>query len=596
MRERSIYNDAQSLSSRRLKVLFLCLGIIFLCLFLRLGYWQILKASQLQAAANAQYSREITTTGQRGRIFSSDEYLLVGNQTVYQLVAEPFRLTQTPEAVATQLLPLILADPFVSHQINGASPLAVPATQLFTDLVAKMSQSDAKWTPLLPIISAETQSQIKALNVSGIQFESKNIRTYPEASMAAQLTGFLGKDNQGEPIGYFGVEGGLNRELQAQSNLQVVQADALGWYFSHDTKTPLVQDGRDVVLTIRRDIQHLAETYLQQGIEKYGAKSGEVIILEPSTGKILAMAGWPSFDPYYYTEADPESYKNASLTSVYEPGSTFKTLTVAAGIDAGVITPETTCPKCGGPRVIDKYTIRTWNDQYNPDITMREALAKSDNTAMIYITERLGNENFIKYLQDFGLGKKLNIELQGDTDTPFPEKWGQVELATRSFGQGINMTSLQLVRATSAIANQGVMMKPQIIEKVIDPVTQSEIEIKPQVEAAVLKPSTALAVSEMMVYAAQKGEAQWISSPDHVIAGKTGTSQIASQGSYDPDKTVASFIGFSPPENPKFIMLVKLVEPESSIWAAETAAPLWYQIAQRLFLLLNIPPDKATSN
>ena len=276
------------------------------------------------------------------------------------------------------------------------------------------------------------------------------------------------------------------------------------------------------------------------------------------------------------------------MADLFEPGSTFKILTVAAGLDAGIINPDTACTKCSGPRKIGGYTIRTWNDQYNPGITMTEALAKSDNTAMIFVAQKLGANRFGQYMKDFGIGQNLDLDLQEDSDTPFPKKLGPAELATTSFGQGVSLNSFQLIRAAAAIANQGQMMKPTIVDSVYDPQTGKTIKYQPQEIRQVISTETATKVTKMMVKAAQKGEAQWIGK-DYLVAGKTGTSQIPSpDGGYREEATIASFVGFAPPDDPEFIMLVKLVEPQSSPWAAETAAPLWFQTAEKLFLLLNI--------
>jgi cell division protein FtsI/penicillin-binding protein 2 len=323
--------------------------------------------------------------------------------------------------------------------------------------------------------------------------------------------------------------------------------------------------------------------------KKYEFKAGEITVLDPKTGAILGSATWPTYDPDRFFEYSPELYKNPIVSNLYEPGSTFKVLTVAAGIDAGKVTPDTLCPRCAGPRKIDKYEIKTWNEEYHPDISMKDALAKSDNIAMVYVAESLGGDVFEQYLRDFGIGTTTTSDLQEDSGTVFPQKWGPVELATRSFGQGITVTSLQLLRAIASIANQGKLMQPQLVKNVYDPVTSRTIETEPVMIRQVVKPETAREVTQMMVYAAEKGEAQWTKRTDLRVAGKTGTAQIASQGGYDAERTIASFIGFAPAEDPHFVMLVKLVEPGSSPWAAETAAPLWYKTAEQLFLLLNIP-------
>ena len=590
--QRSSYSQADTIRNRSIW-LSACLSLGFLVVISRLFYWQIIRASDLQAEADAQYERSIKQQGIRGSILTSDGHVLVSNQQVYRLFAEPYRLEKSSLEIATTLAPLILSDKPQYKEASSSAVRAEMEQKLVGEISSKLSQKNRKWINLEETISQDTKKAIEQLDLGVVGFDPYYQRYYPEASLAAHITGFVGKDESGKDLGYFGLEGALEKELKARETTFTIATDALGMQVFGNTNRPnLSNEGRTIVTTIRRDIQFLAESYLQQGLEQYGAKSGEVVILEPKTGKILALASLPAYDQYSFFQHDPILYKNPSLATTYEPGSTFKVLTVAAGIEEGKISPDTVCTKCSGPRTFGEYTIRTWNDTYRPNTTMTEGLANSDNTAMIFIAEPLGADNFANYLKKFGIGEKLNIELQEDTTTPFPQRWGPVELATTSFGQGISTNSLQLVRAISAIANGGVMMRPQIIEKVYDPLTGEEIINQPAELRRVVSHKTAQLTTQMMVQAASGGEAQWTRSRTHVIAGKTGTSQIAVKGSYDPDKTIASFIGFAPPENPQFIMLVKLVEPQSSPWAAETAAPLWYKIANRLFLLLNIPPDR----
>jgi cell division protein FtsI/penicillin-binding protein 2 len=307
--------------------------------------------------------------------------------------------------------------------------------------------------------------------------------------------------------------------------------------------------------------------------------------MDPKSGQILALATWPHYDPLQYSNFNLEDFKNPALTNLYEPGSTFKTITVSAGIDSGAITPETICTKCNGPRKISGYTIKTWNEEYHPNIDMKEALRKSDNIAMIFAAEKIGADRFLDYLHKFGFGEPLDIDLQEDTKTPLPDHLGPVELATVSFGQGISANSLQIVRAVAAIANQGVMMKPYLVKKVHDPLTNETIQYEPQIMRRVISAKTAAQVTEMMVYAAPD-RPNWIDQ-NYTVAGKTGTAQIASQtGGYREEGTIASYIGFAPAENPKFVMLVKLVEPKLSQWGATTAVPIWYEVADKIILRL----------
>lgn len=573
----------------------------FLIVVARLFYWQIIRGPGLLLAAEDQYQSYRENVPSRGKILTADRFTLVDNQTVYRLFAEPPLIDSSPEELADQLSQALVDPIEATATPDLASASAEVQRAAVANLVAQTKielqdrlSSDKKWVPLDPKITESLKQHIESLQLKGLGFDPYEVRAYPEASMAAHVTGFVGKDEQGQDLGYFGVEGALNQELSGAVVATTTLTDALGLplLFSASSQDSTAIPGRDITLTIRRDIQFLVETELANAIGKYGAKSGEVIVVEPQTGKILALAAWPKYDQSTFYKFDPSWYKNPSLADTYEPGSTFKTLTVSAGIDTGTIDDQTQCPSCDGPRRISGHTLKTWNDIYNPNITMTDALATSDNTAMIFIAEQLGSETFTKYLLDFGISQALDLDLQEDTPTPFPQKWGPVELATASFGQGIVTNSLQLVRAVAAIANRGQLMQLQVVDSVYDPATQKTIVTQPQPLRQVISPQTAATVTKMMVAAAEHGEAQWTASQQYSVAGKTGTSQVAEGGSYDEDKTIASFIGFAPADNPKFIMLVKLVEPSSSPWAAETAAPLWYRIANRLFLLLAIPPDK----
>ncbi|MEA2056254.1 MAG: penicillin-binding protein 2 [Patescibacteria group bacterium] len=570
-----------SITQSRSKILFFLILLGLVAIQARLFYWQIIKGQSLRIQAKNQIIENKKIIGERGRIFAADGHLLVGNKNVFDLFINKKELEIDELDLLNQL-----AEILSKQELEGEEAEEV-SEQVIQNLVDRLD-SESNWIKLASALEPNVKEEITNLDLTGLYLENNSVRYYPEASMAAHLTGFVGKDTQGEPTGYFGIEGALEHELGGNERKISFLHDALGQKMADQELSFSNLDGRDITLTISRQIQHLANTHLQKGIEKYQAKSGEIVIMNPENGNLLALATWPHYSPENYGQYHTELYKNPSLANLFEPGSTFKTLTVSAGIDAGVITPETECSNCSGPRVIGGYTIRTWNDVYHPNITVSDALAKSDNIAMIFIAEAMGANTFKKYLKDFGIGQKIDIDLQEDTDTPFPDRWGPVELATTSFGQGISTNSLQMVRAVSAIANQGTLMRPTIIKKVFDPQTNETIGYQPQKIKQVISEDSARTVIAMMVKAAQKGEAQWIGKK-YNVAGKTGTSQVPSpEGGYKEDATIASFIGFAPPEDPKFVMLVKLTEPQSSPWAAETAAPLWFDLAEKLFLFEGI--------
>jgi cell division protein FtsI/penicillin-binding protein 2 len=580
--------------SFRPRLAFLLIYGLFFCIILRLFYWQVLHRSTLQAEAESQYTRTTSLNAQRGRLFTQDGYLLVGNTGMYRIFAQPFIMDTQPDKVAAQLTPLLLQDDDIYVQSTDSAQRQAYQEEFQQNVVKKLSDHDTKWVALKNRTSDEVKKQVEALDIRGIGFEKYDVRSYPEASLAAQVVGFVGKDKDGNDLGYFGAEGGLDRELRGHEEKQTFWKDALGFHllFGNNDAVQAENVGRDVVLTVRRDIQYMVEDMLKKGMETYGASAGEVIIMEPSTGKILALADFPNYDPSSFFNFDPEVYKNPSVAAAYEPGSTFKVLTISAGVDTGVLTPDTICTNCAEARKIGQYTLKTWNNEYHPNITMKDALAKSDNVAMIFASELIGQDKFIEYVKKFGIGEQTGIELEEESTPSLRKDWKPIDLATSSFGQGIAATGIQMVRAVGAIANNGMLMKPTILEKVIDPSKGTEVKVEPVVSRQVISKESARTVTEMMVYAATNGESKWTISKNHLVAGKTGTAQIPIDGHYDDKKTIASFIGFAPPDNPRFVMLVKLREPQSSPWAAETAAPLWYHIAEKLYLMLNIPPDK----
>lgn len=562
---------------------------LFAGVFLRLFYWQIIKSPELKVIAQSQYSRVSQLTVSRGKIFSSDGYPLAMNQRVYTLFALPKKLEESPVRIANLLSPILFAK---QRQVSTQSAI-LTVDEIKDQLISKMSDTDKNWVSLRHNITKEERERIEAFGIQALGFDQDEARYYPEASMAAHLLGFVGNDASGNKKGYFGIEGRYDLELKGKGGYISQETDALGKPIAIGDYEQIERvAARDLRLTIRRDIQNLLEEKLAKGVERYGARSADAIIMESSTGKILAMAATISYDPAYFYEFDPNSYKNPTVADGYEPGSTFKVLTVAAGIDSGAIGPQTQCDDCGGPKTIGKYTIRTWNEKYFKDITITDALAKSDNTAMMFVAERVGKERFLSYIHAFGMGRKTGIDLQ-DESTPRlrdDDKWGDIDLATASFGQGIAVTPIQLVSAVNAIANGGILMRPYVVDVVSTP--NQTFVTAPKKEGQVISTQTAAAVTQMMIESANHGDARWALPKGYTIAGKTGTAQIPVGGHYDETRTIASFVGFAPATNPRFTMLVRVTEPSTSQWGSETAAPLWFSIAKDLLMKMDIPPSE----
>jgi cell division protein FtsI/penicillin-binding protein 2 len=261
---------------------------------------------------------------------------------------------------------------------------------------------------------------------------------------------------------------------------------------------------------------------------------------------------------------------------------------MAAAFNEGVVKEDDKCDICSAPYPIGKYNIKTWNEEYRANATPEEIIVHSDNVGMVWTEQKLGGEKMLEYIKKFGFGEKTGIDLQEEITPSLRTKWGDIDYATSSFGQGIAVTSIQMLAAVGSLANKGVLMEPHLVQSVIG---DMEVSIPPKSRGEVISPDSAQRITNLMIQAVEQGEAKWAAPKGYVLAGKTGTAQIAVEGHYDATKTTASFVGFAPANNPKFVMLVKLSEPQSSQWAAETAAPLWFGVAKKLLLRYNIAPS-----
>lgn len=564
-------------SGVRLKFLLGCFLLMGSLVGYRLFYWQVLNCEQLAAAAESQHWVSFELPAKRGSILAADEFPLATNEEAFLVFASLPDLKQQPKEIAAKLAPF----------------LASPSARLqFEELIKeRLSRTDLVWVPLKHKLSRETKEILEKLEIEGIGFEEEQLRSYPEGSAAAHLLGFVGADVNGQDKGYFGLEGYYDLELKGHPGLLRREKDASGKPILVGTvKRDEKKDGRDLITTIDRSVQYIAEKQLGEGLKRYGAKSGMVVIMEPTTGAIIAMASNPIYDPATFFQYPKELFPNPAVSFTYEPGSTFKVLVMAAALNEKVVEPQTKCTQCSGPRHITGYTIKTWNDKYPSDPTMVEVIQHSNNVGMVFVGEKLGIERLVTYLEKFGLGEKTRVDLEEEsTSTLRPQvEWKKIDLATASFGQGIAVTPIQMLRAVAVIANQGKLVRPFVVKKVVS--EENVAEVEPQVIREVISPTTARVMTEIMVNAVDGGEARWCKPKGFRVAGKTGTSQIPVAGHYDEEKTIASFVGFAPADKPRFTMLVTLQEPTSSPWGSETAAPLWFDIAQELFDYYGILP------
>jgi cell division protein FtsI/penicillin-binding protein 2 len=567
----------------KIKILSAFFLLLFAALIVRLFYWQVIKGSELSNQAKSQYNSSQVLTAPRGNILAADGSYWVVRTGSWLLWVNPRQLIKTSSEIANQLAPFFVSDS------NDKQSLLQETIKL-QNLLAK---NNVSWVALEQKVSDEVKKNIDALGIQGLGFDPQESSYYPEASSAAQLLGFVGKDDKGDNVGYFGLEGYYDLPLNGKPGFVGGQKDALGAPILMGGTTQVSAiPGVDLQTNIDKRIQTLVEDELSKGIEKYGASGGSVTVMDPITGKVLAMASLPSFDPGNYSQYNNSLFKNPIISDAFEPGSILKVVIMASGLDAGVVTPDTECDICDGPLKVDKYLIKTWNDKYSPNISMTNVIVNSDNVGMSFVGQKLGADNLYDYLTKFGIGQKTGIDLQGEAAPKLRQKgtWNAVDLATASFGQGVAVTEIEMVRAVSVIANGGYLVTPRVVNSTQGDGWQEAVKSDSPVR--IISQQAAQETTQMMVDAANYGEAKWCRIPGFNVAGKTGTAQIPVAGHYDATNTNHSFIGFAPAGSPKFVMLVTLKSPKSSPWAAETAAPLWYSIAKDLFPYLGIQPGQ----
>lgn len=584
---------------------FSLLKIFFLILFLsvsgRLFYWQIVNYNDLSVVASEQHLTTVTIESPRGRIYSSDGSLLVSNKPAYLLYAlipdikktvlQGHKYEEKVEDIVDKLTPILYQEE-ISHtkdpeKLSRKEKETIEAN-LKNRLTTQLNNTNFVWVPLARKVSKESLEKIEKLEINGLGSEEQSVRFYPEGMLGSSVLGFVGKDNEGNDEGYLGIEGFYQDQLQGRTGKLTQEVDAAGRpIIAVDNAESRPKEGLDLQLTIDRTVQYTVEKYLFDGARKYGAKVASAVVLDPRNGDVLAIANYPSFDPNKWSSYESEALRNSAISDAYEPGSTFKALTAASSLDAGVVKTDTICP-CSGPIKISGYEVQTWNNKYNPNSTMAQILQHSDNVGAAFWGEQLGKKRFISYIKNFGIGSALGLDLQGE-ETGLIKKlqdWGDIDLVTASFGQGISTTALQMAASFGAIANDGLLMKPHVLKKI--QTKDKEVVTQSKEVRRVIKPEVAAIMKELLLSAVEKGEARRIVPKGIRVGGKTGTAQIPLNGRYDPGKTVASFVGFGPIEDPRFVMIIKYVEP-TPIYGAETAEPTFFKIAQELYNYWGIP-------
>jgi cell division protein FtsI/penicillin-binding protein 2 len=565
----------------RIRVYFLVtlVGICIFSVLVRLYDLQIGKASFYRALADNQHNVEKELLPQRGTIF------LKGKDGLFPIATN--RDLATVFAVPAEMNKIDLD--YLSEKISDI--LKIDKQEVFD----KLSKENDSYELLKRKISAEEKEQLVALKIKGIYFFNESWRYYPANELASQLIGFVGY-NQDKLEGLYGVEKYFESSLSGLVGKIKQEKDAGGRWISIGKKEMVpVKNGKDLVLTVDRVIQFKTELILKKAVEKHGADGGRIIVMEPVTGKILAMANEPSFDLNNYSSVESlELFKNSNVSDAYECGSVFKPFTMAAGLDTGKINSNTTYIDTGQAQEAG-YVIKNSDGKAYGQQTMTEVIEKSLNTGVIFVEKEIGNKTFLQYVENFGFGKKTGVDLPYEVGGNISnlKTNRNIEYFTASFGQGITVTPIQLANAYAALANGGELLVPQIVEETIQD-GKRENQFKRNVVRKVISKNTANQIALMLESNVKNGHGKQAKVPGYRIGGKTGTAQIPDRekGGYLENATIGTFAGFAPIDDPRFVILVIIDNPKDVEWAESTAAPVFGELAKFIFDYYNIEPTE----
>jgi cell division protein FtsI (penicillin-binding protein 3) len=551
-------------------------ALLFMVVFVltagRALYLQVLQKDKLVKLAEKQHQRIVPLTPGRGGIYDRNNAPLAVSIEMDSCYAETRNLENIPEAAA-KLAPLV---GYGQHELEAK----LKGAKNFVWLARR--------------IAPEQSKKIKELELDGIGFVKESKRFYPNSEVAAHVVGFTGVD----PGGIEGVEKKYDPVILGNTGFLVTERDALG----RDIDLKKGREGKagskgsNVVLTLDKNIQYMTEKELSKAVEKNGAKAGIAIVMESDTGKVLAMANYPTFNPNSYFKYGPSALRNRAISDSFEPGSTFKIFLVAAALENRVIRAGDYFNCENGSY---SYSGRTIHDTHPyASLSVSQVLKYSSNIGAAKIGSRLGSERLYQALNGFGFGEKSDVDLPGEARGLLrpQSKWYPIDLATISFGQGVTATALQITTAVSAVANGGNLMKPYLVERITSEDGDVLKQFGPQVKRRVISEQTAKTVAAMLEGVVDEGGTGTSAAVDgYRVAGKTGTAQkvdAATRG-YSARKRTASFVGFVPLDKPRLTILVVVDEPTTSPYGGVVAAPAFSAIAQQALCYLKVPLDKS---
>lgn len=567
---------------RRLRLLGMVLVSISLVLIGRLLSFQFymdpVVRERLEEGRESRLYKTVEVRPNRGLIYDRNGNLLAANSFEYQVGINP-NFVYDRQSVAAELAPLV----------------GMKESELFHALEPDENGLYLPWVLLASRVDFETGQKIMALDIDGIDLAAIPTRLYPQGALTAQLVGFYaGADDTKDGRGYSGVEGFYEDLLAGQRRRVTTSTVPL----LEETQSEMrVRDGISVVLTIDRDLQYLAQDVLNEAMVTYQATGGTILIMNPRTGEILAMANYPTFMPEDFTPENLQLARNQAVSEIYEPGSIFKVLTMSIALDLGTHDVNWSyydpgCFEGGG------VAICNWDRASHGNPTFAQVFIQSLNTGTATIFKEIGPSQVYPKLRDFGIGSPTGVDLEGESAgiliEPGDPNWNEAQFLNNSYGQGVSVTPLQMLCAVNAIANDGLIMQPHIVKARID--GGEIIEVQPSASHRPISEETAHTARDIMVQIVQDPNREDLYEfTEFTIAGKTGTAQIPTPGGYDPNGSIASFVGFLPADDPVVSVLVKLDRP-AGYWGSKTAAPVFQELVDRMVVLMEIMPDDVRLN
>jgi len=560
---------AGSFSRGRRYVVLLLLLCGFGVVLFRLVSLQVLQAAELTVKADRQHQKTVSLEGARGTILDRHGKVLAMNMEVPSVFGVPTAL-ESPAKTARHLSPVL---------------------RVSTGELERKLRQDRGFVWLARKLDPEQGRRLERLSMDGIGVVMEGRRFYPKGPLLSHVLGFAGMDGEGLE----GIERRYESHLHGEKRVTVLQRDALGrTVFPKGVAEQSPAPGHSLVLTIDEVIQYITEKELEDAVNRAHAKSGTMIVLDPQTGALLALAISPRFDPNAVAAIGPDRWRNRALTDAYEPGSTMKAIVAAAAIEEGVMKPNTMVFGENGRMTIANTVIH--DHEKMGWVTFSQVIQKSSNIGAAKTGMALGDQRLYRYLQAFGFGQRTDIDLPGEAGglVKNPREWGRRSVASISIGQEIGVTPIQMVAAIGAIANGGVLMKPYVVSEVRDVQGRVLKQILPQVKRRVVSPETARTVTTILEGVVTDGTGGKAAIPGFRVAGKTGTAQKIDPrtGTYSATQFVGSFVGFAPADNPRLAMIVVIDEPHGESWGGTVAAPVFKRVGEQVLNYLGVSSNE----